>query len=141
MATKDKLSTPLKVGLLVSGAFVAFMIFLQIVSTQGLGSADSYDVWALFDDVLGLEPKSPVQIAGVDIGRIKKIELSEGKAKVTLEIEGDVALYENAKIEKVSISLLGDYKLAVEPGSSDKRRLQDGDQIQNVISLSSVDAV
>ncbi len=141
MAQKSKVVTPLKVGLLVSGAFAAFMVFLQIVSTQGISSAGSYEVWALFDDVLGLEKKSPVQVAGIDIGRIKDVELSEGKAKVTLEINGDVALYEDAKIEKVSISLLGDYKLAVGPGSSSRRRLKDGDQIKNVISLSSVDAV
>jgi phospholipid/cholesterol/gamma-HCH transport system substrate-binding protein len=141
MAKPDKIITPLKVGLLVSGAFVAFMVFLQIVSTQGLGRADSYDVWALFDDVLGLEKKSPVQVAGVDIGRIKEIELSGGKAKVTLEIYGEVDLYEDARIEKVSISLLGDYKLAVEPGTATKPKLKNGDQIKNVISLSSVDAV
>lgn len=141
MAKAEKVLTPFKVGLLVVGAFAAFMVFLQIVSTRGLGRADSYEVWALFDDVLGLEEKSPVQIAGIDIGRIKSIELSHGKAKVTLEIDGEVDLYEDAAIEKVSISLLGDYKLAVEPGTSTLARLDDGGQIKKVISLSSVDAV
>lgn len=141
MAKKEKVVTPFKVGLLVAAAFAAFMAFLQIVSTRGLGRADSYEVWALFDDVLGLEEKSPVQIAGIDIGRIKSIELFQGKAKVTLEIDAGVDLYEDAAIEKVSISLLGDYKLAVEPGTDTLPKLEDGGQIKNVISLSSVDAV
>lgn len=141
MADTKKFLTPFKVGLLVAGSFVAFGAFLQVVSTRGLGSAGSYEVSALFDDVLGLEEKSPVQVAGIDIGRIKKIELYKGKAKVTLEIDGEVELYDDASIEKVAISLLGDYKLAVDPGSAKKPRLEDGAQIKNVKSLSNVDAI
>lgn len=138
---KNTFVTPLKVGVFVIVAIAAFVAFLQIVSTRQLSSADAYEVFAIFDDVLGLEKKSPVQIAGIDIGRIKDIVLEGGKAKVILEIEGRVALYEDASIEKVSISLLGDYKLAVEPGSASRRKLEDGDQIVNVKSLSNVDAI
>src|SRR5688572_21724289 len=140
-AAQSKFFTPFKVGLLVVISAAAFVAFLQIVSTRQLSSSDSYEVWALFDDVLGLEKQSPVQIAGIDIGRIRTVELHQGKAKLILEIDGDVDLYEDASIEKVSISLLGDYKLSVEPGSSSKRKLKDGDEIKNVVSLSSVDAI
>lgn len=138
---KEHFFTPFKVGLLVASSFVAFGAFLQIVSTRGLSRSDSYEVWALFDDVLGLKEKSPVQIAGIDIGRIRAIELSQGKAKVTLEIDGKVELYQDAAIEKVAISLLGDYKLAVEPGSVKMPRIPDGGEIKNVKSLSNVDAI
>jgi phospholipid/cholesterol/gamma-HCH transport system substrate-binding protein len=138
---KGTFVTPFKVGLLVVVSILAFVVFLQIVSTRSLSRTGSYMVYGLFDDVLGLEIKSPVQIAGIDIGRIEKVELYQGKAKVYLEIDGAVDLYEDAAIEKVSISLLGDYKLAVEPGTSTKRKLVDGDQIVNVKSLSDVDAI
>ncbi len=142
MAIKtESILTPFKVGLLVVGAFVSFAVFLQIVSTRNLSSSGAYKVDALFDDVLGLEPQSPVQIAGIDVGRILAVRLDKGKARVTLEIRGDVELYEDASVEKVAISLLGDYKLAVEPGSAKKRLLEDGDEIKNVKSLSSVDAI
>ena len=57
-----------------------------------------------------------MQIAGIDIGRIAGVELYQGKAKVILEIDGKIPLYADATIEKVSISLLGDYKLSVDPG-------------------------
>lgn len=136
-----KVLTPFKVGLLVAGSFVAFGAFLQVVSTRSLGSSDAYEVSANFDDVLGLEEKSPVQIAGIDIGRIKEIKLVEGKAQVTLEIDEEVQLYDDASIEKVAISLLGDYKLAVEPGSPSTGRLPNGGEIKNVKSLSNVDAI
>src|SRR5205823_3651518 len=61
--------------------------------------------------------------------------------KVVLEIDGNVDLFEDASIEKVSISLLGDYKLSVDPGNNTKRKLKDGDEIKNVKSLSNVDAI
>jgi phospholipid/cholesterol/gamma-HCH transport system substrate-binding protein len=141
MAKKGQGVTPLKVGLLVSASFAAFVAFLQIVSTRGCSRTGSYRVYAIFDDILGVEKKSPVEIAGIPVGRIGDIELSKGKAKVTLEIDEGIDLFEDAAVEKVSISLLGDYKLAVEPGTATKRKLVDGDEIENVISLSSVDAV
>ena len=99
-------------------AGAAFGAYLQVVSTTGFSARDSYKVQAYFDDVLGLEKKSPVQIAGIDVGAIDSIELESGKAKLTLRIRSEVELYENARLEKVSISLLGDYKLAVNPGTS-----------------------
>lgn len=138
---RDSLVTPFKVGVLVVAAAAAFGVFLQIVSTRQLSRSGSYEVYALFDDVLGLEKKSPVQIAGIDVGRIKSVELEDGKAKLTLEIDGNVRLYEDAAIEKVSISLLGDYKLAIEPGSASKSELKSGGQIRKVKSLSDVDAI
>lgn len=137
---KEDILTPFKVGALVVGAFVSFFVFMQVVSTASMSKSDSYELVARFDDVLGLEPKSPVQIAGIDIGRIKSIELEDRHAKVTVEIDGKVILYRDASIEKIAISLLGDYKLAVDPGN-DPERLEDGGEIRKVISVSSVDAV
>lgn len=141
MATGSKIVTPLKVGILVAGAFTAFAVFLQIVSTRG-ATKKGYHVWAIFDDVLGLEKKSPVQIAGIDVGAIDSVELVEGKAKVTLLIHPEIALFEDAKIQKVSISLLGDYKLRLEPGGAPgKAKLVEGGQIKDVVSLSDTDAI
>lgn len=138
---RDGFFTPFKVGLLVTAAFLAFVAFLQIVSTRGFSAAEVYTVSALFDDVLGLEPASPVQVAGIDVGRITRVELDEGKARVFMEIERKVELYDDAGVEKVAISLLGDYKLALEPGSASRARIPDGGEIQNVKSLSDIDAI
>lgn len=133
--------TPFKVGLLVVAAFTSFVVFLQIVSTRGFGTGDTYEVSALFDDVLGLEPASPVQIAGIDVGRIKEVRLDEGKARVVLEIQDRIELYQDAEVEKVAISLLGDYKLALEPGSPSFPRIPPGGEITNVRSQSDIDAI
>lgn len=139
--TAHKILTPAKVGMLVVASVVTFGAFLQILSTRGLDRAGNYMVFAVFDDVLGLEKKSPVQIAGIDVGHISDVQLFQDKAKVILTIYGDVDLYEDAGIEKIAISLLGDYKLAIEPGSSSRRKLVEGDEIKRVKSLSNTDAI
>ena len=142
MAAPSNFMSPLKVGILVVSAAASFGAFLQIISTRGYDSADAYEVSAIFDDVLGLEKKSPVQIAGIDVGRIKDVQLHQGRAKVSMIIQGDVDLYEDATIEKVAISLLGDFKLALEPGGEKgNAKLTNGGVIKNVRSLSSMDAV
>ncbi len=137
----EKLFTPLKVGLFVTAAFVSFVVFLQIVSTRGVGSSQSYEVSALFDDVLGLEPASRVQVAGIDVGRIGRVELEGSKARVFLDIEERIELYEDAAVEKVAISLLGDYKLALTPGSASRPKIPPGGEIKNVRSKSDIDAI
>ena len=46
----------------------------------------------VFDDVNNLKPKSPVRIAGVEVGKVKKVEPvteGEGAAKVTIEMEDE----------------------------------------------------
>ncbi len=110
--------TPVRVGVFVVATAVAFAAFLQIVSTRGMDVRESYVVHAHFDDVLGLEKKSPVQIAGIDIGAIEAITLDEGRAKLTLRIRKDVQLYEDARLSKVAVSLLGDYKLTINPNTT-----------------------
>lgn len=136
-----KFITPVKVGIFVVASVVTFAVFLQLVSTRGLDSGDSYVLYAYFVDVLGLEKKSPVQIAGIDVGQIEEIELEQGQAKITLRIKNEIALYENAKLEKISISLLGDYKLSITPGGPPAPQLKDGDWIRNVRSQSDTEEI
>lgn len=137
----EKFFTPLKVGLLVAGAFVSFVVFLQIVSTRGLSTGEVYQVSALFDDVLGLEPSSPVQIAGIDVGRIREVRLEGAKARVVLDIDIHVYLYQDATLEKVAVSLLGDYKLALSPGSATLPRIPPGGELKRVRSQSDIDSI
>lgn len=143
MATGKQILTPVRVGVFVVAAAVSFAVFLQIVSTSGTKVGESYTVHAYFDDVLGLEKKSPVQVAGIDIGAIDDITLDQarGKAKLTLRIKKEVQLHKNARISKISISLLGDFKLAVNPGGPPSPVLKDGDLIDDVVSASDTEQI
>jgi len=107
------------------GVFVAIgLIFLFLLSTQVNKFAhfgkEGYKIYAILDDVDGLEKNVKVKINGVEVGYVKDIKLQGYKVKTKLFI------YEGVKIPKDSIvqvnqeSLLGTKYLSIIPGRSRK---------------------
>jgi phospholipid/cholesterol/gamma-HCH transport system substrate-binding protein len=121
-----------RVGALVVAALVAgFLVYRAVEERSSQG--EGYRVYALFDDAQGLITKSRVTIAGITVGRIESIRLEGAQARVDMTIHGDVALYEDASVRRVSASLLGEYLLAIHPGTPTRRRLGNGERIRVVI--------
>ena len=86
------------------------------VHRQGRGTRV---VTAVFDDVAGLDNKSPVRIAGVRKGKVKDIEvMPNGKARVTMEIDDDVPFHSNATARVTNLGLLGEKYIELNPGTS-----------------------
>src|ERR1043166_7039623 len=52
-----------------------------------------YEVLAEFTNASGLKAGAPVEIAGVEVGRIKHIGLKDDQAQVTLAIKEGITLY------------------------------------------------
>lgn len=120
-----------KVGGLVLVALVVAFLFYRAVderSTRG----DGYRLHAFFRDASGLITKSRVTIAGIGVGRIEDIRLEGARARIDLVVDDDVEIFEDASIRRVSASLLGEYLLAISPGTEPARRLVDGDEIATV---------
>src|SRR4030066_94195 len=82
------------------------------------------------DDVSGLDIKSRVKIAGVDAGIVEKIALKNGKAELTLLMEPDVKIYEDAEASLKVAGFLGDKNLLLWSGTSAHALLQEGDSIK-----------
>jgi phospholipid/cholesterol/gamma-HCH transport system substrate-binding protein len=90
---------------------------------------DPYTVTVQFLDVLDLVPQSGVRVADVPVGRVDEIELNKDwTAEVTLTVNGDVELPENAVAMIQQSSLLGEkYVELAAPGDEKPRgRLEDG---------------
>lgn len=91
---------------------------------------DPYTVTVQFLDVLDLVPQSGVRVADVPVGRVDGIELAEDwTAEVTVLVNGDVELPENAVAMVQQTSLLGEkyVELAAPGGGEEPRgRLADG---------------
>src|SRR5919106_6185233 len=83
---------------LVVGVFVAIgLVCLGYLSIK-LGKlevigANIYEIEAEFDSASGLKTGAPVEIAGVEVGRIKAIRLKDDRASVVLAIQEGVMLY------------------------------------------------
>lgn len=121
--------TPFKVGVVVLGSLAAFIwMFGQV--EEGIGDdAAGYRVFAIFDDASGLNPKSRITIAGIDVGELDTVELVGRQAKVWIRV--NTPLRSDARIAKRQTSLLGEYALQLSPGYTGEP-LVDGDQIKNI---------
>ncbi len=119
------------VGILAVAAIVAVYYTVKWVDERQAGE-NPYHVWALFPDATGLNEKTFVAIAGIKVGSIQKISLQGGAARVDLQINGDIRIYDDASLLKSAGSILGEYYLILLPGSADKPLIKDGGQIKHV---------
>ena len=136
----NRISTAAKVGLFAILTVVASVFIYRFVSKQAAGTG-GYVVWALLSDATGVPKNSQVKVAGIPIGQVESIRLQDGKARIDIRIRADVPLYEDAAVAKVSSSLLGEYFLAVAPGTEGKPQLQNGDRIHAVVEAATTDQI
>ncbi len=128
------MSTELKVGAVVLIAIAVGAVFiLQMDDTSTLfgTSTDVYRVRVLFDSIAGLGVDAPVRLAGVPVGRVEAINLTDaGQAEVVLRINNGVPLRADATASVASLGLLGEKYLEVTAGSPGAVLVTDGGTIQ-----------
>ena len=108
---------------------IAAIIAVYRYVDERSGEEEGYELYARFDDVQGLIPKSRVVVAGISVGYIESIELDGNKAKVELMIEQDVPIHTDAVVSMRSASLLGEQLLVIDPGTFSEPLLEDGAEI------------
>ncbi len=84
-------------------------------------SASGYTVIADFPSVAGLKVGDPVEIAGVKVGRVDSLGLSEDeRARLQLRLNDGVKLQEDVIASVRARGLIGDKFVLLTPGASDK---------------------
>jgi phospholipid/cholesterol/gamma-HCH transport system substrate-binding protein len=133
-------TTEFKVGVvvLVGIAILFYMSFR--VGRFGLVAEKGYTITAHFKNTAGLDNKSPVQVAGVEIGRVNKITLDKNVAKAAMTIKNDVQIPVDSKIAIKSFGILGDKYLEIIVGNA-TTYLKDGDELGNVVSYADYDEI
>jgi phospholipid/cholesterol/gamma-HCH transport system substrate-binding protein len=71
-----------------------------------------------------------VEIAGVEVGRVKTIKLKEDQASVTLAIQDGVKLYSDTIASVKTRGIIGDKFVALSPGGGGEM-LKAGDKIRD----------
>ncbi|MGE5215834.1 MAG: outer membrane lipid asymmetry maintenance protein MlaD [Chloroflexota bacterium] len=83
--------------------------------------ASGYTLIADFPTVAGLKVGDPVEIAGVRIGRVESLGLSDDdRARLLLRLHDGVKLQEDAIASVRARGLIGDKFVLITPGASDK---------------------
>ena len=119
-----------KIGLFVLITSVGVVAYVMRTADH-LDAKKTYTVDAYMEDASGILKDTNVRMAGVTVGKVRSIQLEKGKARLTLEINHDVQLYEDARIEKKLDSMLGSSSLAIYPGVRDGHPLRAGGIITN----------
>jgi phospholipid/cholesterol/gamma-HCH transport system substrate-binding protein len=136
----NKISPEVKVGILVIVGIVILFYMSFRVGKFGVFREGGYNLTVMFDNANGLDPKTPVHLAGVEVGKVSRIQLEGFRAKVTLAIKEGIRIPADSKIAIKSQGVLGDRYLEVIPGTSPAYFAQD-DAIKNVITTPDFDEI
>ena len=124
---KNSLET--KLGIFV---FLAILAGWAIVET--LGGADwlhhGYRVTAQFSTAQDLKPGDRVKMAGVEIGRVEDIQLTNSAVSVIMKLRDNAMVKTDSKASIKFTGLMGQNFVAVDFGSPDAAKAKDGTQIR-----------
>jgi phospholipid/cholesterol/gamma-HCH transport system substrate-binding protein len=109
----------------VVGIFVVIGLLCVAYMTVKLGKVslfgdNYYSLYARFGSVSGLREGSPIEIDGIEVGRIERLTLDQEKqsALITLKIRKGVNIYEDASAAIKNAGLIGDKFVNIDPGGS-----------------------
>jgi phospholipid/cholesterol/gamma-HCH transport system substrate-binding protein len=116
---KDQRKTEIRVGITV---IIGIIIFLWILGwAKNFSITSNYrPVVVKFDNVTGLELGDNVMVNGLRKGFVKDMEIKQEHVFVTLSINKDVDLKEDAQFSISMLDLMGGKKVGVFPGVSSK---------------------
>jgi phospholipid/cholesterol/gamma-HCH transport system substrate-binding protein len=105
------------------GIFVALAVIAAIVIIEIVGGADifqrGYLVNAQFDTVQELKVGDSVKMAGVEIGRVERIALADGKVAVTMKLHPDAIVKTDSHAVIKFAGLMGQNFVSISFGSPD----------------------
>jgi phospholipid/cholesterol/gamma-HCH transport system substrate-binding protein len=105
------------VGLFVVAGLLGILIVLTTMTDAALFRG-RYIVSTIVPDAAGIRNGDPIQMRGVNIGRINGFKISKDEVEVRLEIEGEYPVPKDSVVELKASGLLGGLVADVIPGSS-----------------------
>jgi phospholipid/cholesterol/gamma-HCH transport system substrate-binding protein len=114
------------------GVFVIFGIAAVLISlftfTDAAFFRGRYIVTTYMPNAGGIRRGDPVQLRGVNIGRVQRFRISHDQVAIRLEIEGEYKIPADSKVVLRSAGIVGGMVADIVPGTSDKM-LRQGDTL------------
>jgi phospholipid/cholesterol/gamma-HCH transport system substrate-binding protein len=111
---KNTLET--RLGLFFALAFIAAVIIFEMIGGLDLFQG-GYHIRAQFNNVHELKTGDPVKMAGVQIGRITSISLTNNKVEVRMKLTKPEMVHTDSKAMVKFVGLLGQNFIAIDFGS------------------------
>lgn len=117
------------------GIFVALAVVAAVVIIEMLGGPEhfmrGYHLYALFGNVQELKIGDRVKMAGVEVGRVEKIQLDGEKARVTLKMKRNVEVKTDSVASVKFTGLMGQNFVSLEFGSANAPLAGDGTRLES----------
>ena len=124
-------ASPIVIGL-VALALVAIGTYLGF--TKDIPLTKGYRVSAVFESSTSIRPNSPVRIAGVNVGKVKKVSRYQDTDMSVVEMEitkAGLPIHKDATMKiRPRIFLEGNFFVDLSPGTPGSPVLEDGDTIR-----------
>ncbi len=127
----------------IVGIFVLIGIIILVVGILTLGAQQkafvkSYRVFAVFDDVAGLQTGNNVWFSGVKIGNVRKINFfGESQVEIEMNLESSTKdfIRKNSKATISSDGLIGNKIIVIYGGTGEAPPIEAGDRLEAVMPL------
>jgi phospholipid/cholesterol/gamma-HCH transport system substrate-binding protein len=128
------------VGVFLLAGFASFSWLAVKMGDLELFKKESYDISASFTSISGLKEGAALELAGVVVGKVTKIELDEEEyeATVYMDVRKTVQLSDDSIASIRTSGIIGDKFIKLTPGGSDIM-LEAGDMIEETEASISIE--
>lgn len=125
----DSRTFELKVGVFILISIAILFIIVFSIGDINL-SKTGYHIKVLFNFASGIGPSAPVRLAGVGVGQVQGIRImhdaedDKTKAEITVWVNDNIKIEEDAVVTINTLGLLGEKYLEITPGTSGKPALK-----------------
>jgi ABC-type transporter Mla subunit MlaD len=121
-------SNPLRYGVIV---VVVLAILVYFGFTKHIPFKHGFRLKAAFNSVVNIQPKSPVRVAGVDVGKVSSVSRAGNTGVVTMEIgSGGLPIHSDATVKiRPRIFLEGNNFVELQPGSPSAPTISSGHEL------------
>ena len=100
---------------------IACLVYLSInLGKVDLFGSDTFVIDARFGSIEGLEINASVEIAGVQVGKVKRVTLEANQALVQMEIQKGTKITDDTIASIRTKGVIGDKFVKLSPGGSDE---------------------
>jgi len=116
-----KLNLEMIVGVFLLAGFISFSWLAVKMGDINPFQPETYPVSARFTSISGLKEGSTIELAGVVVGKVSRIELDTGdyEAVVHMNIDKQVELQDDTIASIRTSGIIGDKYIKLSPGGSD----------------------
>jgi phospholipid/cholesterol/gamma-HCH transport system substrate-binding protein len=128
------ISTEKKVGLFFLASLVALALLIEFIE-EIRPFESQVEYVAYFESLIGLNQGDPVRMAGVQVGKVRSIELEDYRIKVVFRVLEGTAIKDDTFAQVRQTNLLGGQFMGLSFGSPGKPILEPGSEVRTEPSV------